>query len=92
MKLLFGGDLFLSEELNESPNISTSVRKFFEGSDFSILNQESCFCNFDGMTSEPKTGPSIKSSKNITIKFLKSLNVDYVTLANNHIFDYGEKV
>ncbi len=38
-----------------------------------------------------KTGPHLKADKNSTQQVLKSLEVDVVTLANNHVLDYDEQ-
>lgn len=38
-----------------------------------------------------KTGPHLKADKNSTLQVLKSLEIDVVTLANNHVLDYDEQ-
>lgn len=38
-----------------------------------------------------KTGPYLKSEEKSTLSVLKSLDIDVVTLANNHLLDYDEK-
>src|SRR5690606_30821804 len=38
-----------------------------------------------------KTGPHLKADKDSTLSVLKTLNIDLVTLANNHVLDYDEQ-
>ena len=82
------GDLYCekSSQLNTHPVISDNVIKLFSKSDINIVNLEapitSSKCKID------KTGPHLKHSKKV-IEILKKLNVNIVTLANNHLMDYG---
>ena len=54
--------------------------------DVAITNLESAIT--DAKVSIQKTGPAIKSSP-LTAKFLKDTGFSLVTLANNHIMDFG---
>lgn len=56
--------------------------------DFAITNLESPITNNDNALL--KSGPNIKGPLN-GVKPLKEIGFDLVTLANNHILDYGEK-
>jgi len=90
IRLNIGGDLcpnkstkkFISIEFLSK--ISTNI---FNHSDLSIVNlecplttQENCIL---------KTGPCLKAHPN-SIKLLTSMGIQLVTLANNHIRDYGD--
>lgn len=87
MKLLIGGDLVINN--NYSLNkIDSSVLNLFESSDFNILNLESPVTESEKRIL--KTGPHLKADSISTKKVLKALNINLVTLANNHILDYGE--
>ena len=55
-------------------------------SDISITNLECPLTNSENAIE--KTGPSLKASLNVA-RFLKEAGFNLVTLANNHIMDYG---
>ena len=57
-------------------------------SDFSIANLEAPLT--DSNNAIEKSGPNIKASKN-TLKTLKNAGFNAVTLANNHIMDFGDE-
>ena len=90
--LLFGGDFVIREGFTEDDiQISTDLIKEFEQSDFNALNLE---CPVTDATSKDrirKTGPHLKGNKQLIKKKLKELDIDLLTLANNHILDYGSK-
>lgn len=90
--LLFGGDFVIREGFTEDDiQISTDLIKEFEQSDFNTLNLE---CPVTDATSKDrirKTGPHLKGNKQLIKKKLKELDIDLLTLANNHILDYGSK-
>ncbi len=86
-KILFLGDFFYNFDVEEEDigKISEYIRK----NNYScILNLEGCLAKSDEKIK--KRGPNLYQSK-ITIDILKKLNVIGVTLANNHIMDFGEK-
>jgi poly-gamma-glutamate capsule biosynthesis protein CapA/YwtB (metallophosphatase superfamily) len=96
IKLNIAGDLFLGRRLeliakkNPESLFDTKVLKLFSDSDFNILNLESPLTNAGDEHQILKTGPNLKASPN-TIGVLDSLKTNLVTLANNHIYDYGDK-
>src|SRR5690606_7364369 len=89
MKMLIAGDLAVLNEEYNSGSIDNNVRELFRSSDFNIVNLEAPVTDCDEKIL--KTGPHLKGSKQGTIDVLQALNVRLVTLANNHILDYGEK-
>ena len=90
------GDVFLggrieSMLIRESENLfDKKILEFFSTSDLNIINLESPLTNAGKDKKINKTGPNLKASPE-TIKALKVLKVDLVTLANNHIYDYGQE-
>lgn len=87
MKLLITGDLVVNNSYNIDC-ISNDIVDLFANSDFNIVNLEApiTFKNEKII----KTGPHIKANKKSTLEVLKTLNINLVTLANNHLKDYGE--
>lgn len=93
MKVLIGGDIYLgasSEKLSiENPReLFGELSDLFEQADVSLANLECPLT--DSEVAIVKTGPNIKAGKEC-ITAINYLNVDLVTLANNHIMDFGIK-
>lgn len=83
--VLVGGDCVIAANVDRSPFGESFVSRVHDV-DFSILNLEA------PVTDEPrplqKSGPHKQTSPR-TPEFLGEAGVDAVTLANNHIMDYG---
>lgn len=96
IKLNVAGDLFLGRNIesiakkNPDSLFDEKVLRLFSDSDFNILNLESPLTNAGDEHQILKTGPNLKASSD-TIRVLDSLQTNLVTLANNHIYDYGDK-
>lgn len=88
MKITIGGDLVLSE-FYEISKIDKSISNIFQNSDLNILNLEAPITSSNNKIS--KTGPHIKADLKSTEEVLNLLNVDFLTLANNHIKDYDDQ-
>ena len=87
MKLMIGGDLFLPDKFKaDSIEIDPSLINLFKKADLSILNLESVICAVDKKIE--KTGPHILGGTD-TPALLRRMCINVVTLANNHILDYG---
>ncbi len=90
------GDLFLGRGIesiareNPSSLFDAKVLDLFTKSDFNILNLESPLTTADNNYKIEKTGPNLKASPE-TIGTLNVLKTNLVTLANNHIYDYGSR-
>ena len=93
MKILFTGDLNFrgKNELSfeKSQDIISEIKPFLEDADFRIINLE---CP---LGDETKYDPILKSGPNLicseaNLPFLKAISADGVTLANNHIGDFGD--
>uniref|UniRef100_UPI003A94C961 CapA family protein n=1 Tax=Mesoflavibacter zeaxanthinifaciens TaxID=393060 RepID=UPI003A94C961 len=91
MKTLITGDLFISDSFQGQDLIDSSVKALFETSDYRIVNLETPITADSPKNKIQKTGPHLRTSDKTIIPYLKHLKVDMVTLANNHILDYGEK-
>lgn len=86
MKILFLGDICVYKPLSRNP-ISAKVSNLFESVDEIIANWEAPITD-EGMQPTLKVGPNISQAKGWEY-FAEKLS--YVTIANNHIMDYGEK-
>lgn len=84
MKLLFCGDVVLNSHFI---TFSNSIIKYFNTFDYRITNFEGSIIN-ENSKKLIKCGPHVNNHI-YSIDFLKSLNFNYVALANNHILDYG---
>lgn len=89
MKLLITGDLVINRSYNGEKQLDKNIINLFNKSDYNIINLEAPITN--GESKIYKTGPNIKSNEEGTLDVIKSLNVNIVTLANNHVLDYGEQ-
>lgn len=90
MKIIIGGDFCITPELLGQDLIDNSVINLFVESDMNIVNLE-CPVTADHLENKiNKSGPHLRTDTAI-FNYLKQLNVHSVTLANNHILDYGSK-
>lgn len=88
------GDLFLGRRI-ESLAIQDPLSLFdnkilelFNNADFNIINLESPLTTAGDKYKIKKTGPNLKADPK-TVGVLNLLKTNLVTLANNHIYDYG---
>ncbi len=91
MKIIIAGDLYAADEFRSKKIIDKSVIDLFENTDFRIINLEAPITPNNQHHKITKTGPHLRMSSNTVIPYLQQLNIDAVTMANNHILDYGEK-
>ncbi len=85
VKLLFTGDIVI----NKSHHIiHADLQQIYHQHDSIIANLEAPICK----TTKPnlKAGPSLKQGHNF-LKESERIGITHFTLANNHIFDYGEQ-
>jgi len=92
MKILFTGDINFRGQTNldfeKSKIILSEVLPFVQNADFVIPNLESPLANREKHKPIYKSGPNlIGSTKHVC--FLNALRANVVTLANNHIGDFG---
>lgn len=69
---------------------SKGIHELFKNVGLSIVNLECPLTTADDTHRIIKDGPNMKCDKS-QINLLKELNIGLVTLANNHIWDYGKK-
>lgn len=90
IKLTFSGDLALNNLFLNSldiNNFSTDLDDLFNKSDLNVVNLEAPI--IESPNPIKKIGPHLSTDYRIC-NFLKKLNFNLVTLANNHILDHGE--
>lgn len=86
--ILISGDLVVNQSYDYS-KIDRNIINLFNKSDLKIVNLEAPVTK--SLSKILKTGPHLKSEEQSTLDILKQLEVDVVTLANNHILDYDQK-
>ncbi len=91
MKILIAGDLYIDDQFQNKKLIDKSIEDFFNKVDYRIVNLEAPLTNDRSENKIIKTGPHLRMSKQTAIPYIKQLNIDGVTLANNHILDYSSK-
>lgn len=88
MKILIAGDLVINQTYRLE-NLDPQIVELFKHSDLNIVNLEAPIT--ESRSKIIKTGPHLKGHEESTLQILKTLNIDIVTLANNHILDFDEK-
>jgi poly-gamma-glutamate synthesis protein (capsule biosynthesis protein) len=95
MKVNVLGDFYgggkIGEAIKDTPNqlVDQSLLQAIQSADLSIVNLESPLT--DHTKAIAKTGPAIKAHKSVASFLNNTVGVDLVTLANNHILDYGDQ-
>lgn len=97
MKILIAGDFVPRERVldkiknNDSADIFADLKPYIDQADYSILNLEAPIV-LDSSKAKPikKVGPALKAPIE-TIDVIKNAGFNCVTLANNHILDYGSQ-
>lgn len=87
VKILITGDFVINKPYRKN-QINESVAELFRSADINIVNLEAPITN--NRQGINKTGPNLESDTKSTKNILKYLEIDVVTLANNHIYDFGE--
>ncbi len=96
MKIGIIGDIFMgyynSDVVNYNKIVDdyskSSILNILNNNDYNIGNLEAPITSSDRMIS--KTGPALKNPEQV-IDILNKSKIGYLALANNHIYDYGEK-
>jgi hypothetical protein len=91
MKIIIAGDLFIADDFRSQDLIDKSVIDLFETADYKIVNLEAPITEDNPKNKIIKTGPHLRMSSNTIMPYLHHLKIDAVTMANNHILDYGYK-
>lgn len=87
LTVVIGGDLVVNQEYDAGSQIDPAIVNLFEQADHRIINLEAPVTK--GFAKINKTGPHLKCSSRDVLSVLKTLDIDTVTMANNHIMDYG---
>ena len=90
MNILIGGDFCITPNYLDKSLFDSTVIELFNKSDYNIVNLECPITKDIAENKTLKTGPHLRSDERI-INHLKDLNINAVTLANNHLLDYGQK-
>lgn len=90
VKVIIGGDLFVSKTYASTNIFSPEIVDLFAQSDINVINLECPVIDQDNNEKIIKTGPHLFTGDD-TFQLLKRINIHVVTLANNHILDYGAK-
>ena len=88
LSLLITGDFYITPHYTNKNVFAKDVIECFKSSDFNVVNLESPVVENNDELKIKKTGPCIRTNTEVK-KQLNELNIDAVTLANNHILDYG---
>jgi len=81
------GDFYIDPLLNDINYFNNDILEEFHASDYNIVNLEAPIAE-DLSKKILKSGPHLRISPE-TLCHLKLIRTDLVTLANNHIMDYG---
>ena len=93
MKILFTGDINFRKiknlDVKKSEEILSEMKVYLDEVDFRIPNLETPLADKEKYTPIYKSGPNLICEPQ-NIVFLQAFQADGVTIANNHIGDYGE--
>jgi len=90
LNLLITGDFCVSDSFRRESLFDSEIISLFACADYRIVNLEAPITIENKRNEIFKTGPHLYTTKNTTLPLLKKLKIDLVTLANNHIMDYGQ--
>ena len=81
---------FKKNHTNEIEYPFCTIKEIFSKSDIAFTNLE-CTLSNNGPSMRKNTGPQLYSPPREVIPILKYLNIDIISLSNNHINDFSEK-
>lgn len=90
MNLLIAGDFYVSEKYSADKLFDPSIISLFTEADYRIVNLEAPITTKKRQNEILKTGPHLHMDPEVGSLALKKLKVNLVSLANNHIMDYGK--
>lgn len=91
INIKIGGDFVINKDDFFSKNIDDDLISLFQKSDINLLNLECPITNAGKEHQILKTGPHLTGNATAIREAAELLNINLLTLANNHILDYGEK-
>src|SRR4030042_2350299 len=89
MNFLITGDFYISDDFPRIDLFDSSILTLFDHADFRIVNLETPITIKNKQNKILKTGPHLCTTKATILPSLEKLRINLVTLANNHIMDYG---
>lgn len=96
-KILIGGDFCPIGRMYNKYDDKTicsrfeTIKGYFKKADYRVLNLETPLLKKGVKYAPiPKSGPNLSCPQS-AVSILRHLNIDMVTLANNHIMDYGDE-
>ena len=90
VKVIVGGDFCITTEHIDKSLFSDELTELFINSDLNIVNLECPIVTNDLKKGIIKTGPNLSTSNDI-FKHLRKIKIHALTLANNHILDFGRE-
>lgn len=90
IKITVGGDFCVTAPYTSAKLFSQKFIELFNESDLNIVNLECPVIEDDNDEKILKTGPHL-STNNEIFDLFRQINIHAVTLANNHILDFGAK-
>lgn len=90
MKINIGGDFCITPGFLDENLFSPALTALFNAADYNIVNLECPVSGDNAKNKILKTGPHLRTDERI-FNHLKALKINAVTLANNHLLDYGQK-
>jgi hypothetical protein len=91
IEINIAGDFVVEDEFSTVNLLDNSILDHFANSDLNIVNLEAPITSNLRKNRIQKTGPHLRGSEDVVGPLLTKLNINLVTLANNHILDYGER-
>jgi hypothetical protein len=88
-KIIIAGDFFISDPYKGSELISEELQQHFASVEHVIVNLEAPILNERSQSNITKTGPSLQMLAKVINPLFQEFKISIVTLANNHIFDFG---
>lgn len=94
MKIIIAGDFCPHERVaqliatNRYDTVLSDVKPLIEGADYSLVNMECPVVFSSSAKAIDKIGPNLRCDPN-SMSLIKNTGFSCVTLANNHILDYG---
>jgi len=89
LSILITGDFYVADRYRGKAIFDASVTDLFAGAGYRVVNLETPLTGRNKRLRILKTGPHLQSEPGTILPLLKALKTDLVTLANNHIMDYG---
>lgn len=90
IKVTIGGDFCVTSSFTSADLFSEEIIDLFKNSDLNIVNMECPVIDTGTHEKLKKTGPHLHTNDKV-YNLLKQININVLTLANNHILDYGLK-